>query len=398
MIALVGADILQENGLVSGLALLCDDGHVVGMASAADIPADAQTIDLNGGIIAPGLVDLQVNGGGGVLLNNSIDKDSVLKVAAAHASFGSRHIMPTFISDAADTYPGIVDAVEAAIAENPCILGLHLEGPHFSSMKRGVHAEATLREMSQADVDFLCSVAQRMRLLVTLAPECVTQDQIVRLVEAGVVISLGHSAASFEQAEKAFGAGANSATHLFNAMTGIAAREPGVAGAAVDNPEVYCGLIADGHHLHAATIRLAINAKPQGKLYLVSDAMATAASDAREMSLYGETISVRDGRLVSAEGKLAGSHATLAECVTYCVNEVGVPPEDALRMASLYPAQLLGMQTLFDMQSSSLDSLVHVELDYPDKRNIVELMPLIEKNKKGGAPRMSSATSGKDVL
>ena len=397
MIAVKGAAVLEDGGLSSGLALLCDNGNVTSVASIADIPLGAEIIDLKGGIIAPGLVDLQVNGGGGFLLNNAIDAQSVLAIAAAHAASGSPYILPTLISDDAQAYPRAVDAVEAAIKINPRILGVHLEGPHFSSDKRGVHAESALRDMSKADVEFLCSVAQRMRLLVTLAPERVRQDQIEQLADAGVLVSLGHSQASFTKAEMAFGAGARSVTHLFNAMSGVTAREPGLTGAALTNPDVYCGLIADGHHVHAATIRLAMNSKPPGKLYLVSDAMATAASDVEEMSLYGETISVQDGRLVSAEGKLAGSHATLADCVTYCANGVGVAIEVALRMASLYPAQLLGVPELFEIRSSSLAGLIHVETDPQNTDAIVAIRPLVEKLQSGSSSPKAASGLRKDA-
>lgn len=317
---------------------------VQALVSAADIPQSLPCHDIPDGFLAPGLVDLQVNGGGGLLFNNAPSADTVLHIAAAHRRQGTTALLPTLLSDTAAVLKAGAEAVRAAqhstqpVAD--AILGIHIEGPFFAPARRGTHRQDRLRQPTQQDIDWLCGLGD-LRCLTTLAPEVMVPGMIRQLVDAGITVSAGHSAASWAELQGALQEGLRGFTHLFNAMSPLTAREPGVTGAALDSGDCWLGIIADGHHVHPASIRIAHRCAAPGKLFLVSDAMATVGSGQNWFTLYGERIAVRDGRLVNADGALAGSSISLIDAVRYCYQTVGLPLEECLRMASLYPAQLM---------------------------------------------------------
>ena len=324
-------------------AALVEDGVVCAVVAKTAIPADARLIDLGSALLAPGFIDLQVNGGGGVLFNDDPSVDTLARIAAAHRRFGTTGLLPTLISDGRDKRRAARRAVEAAMAAGvPGILGLHLEGPHLNPARRGVHDARWLGPPEAEDIDLLAPLPCG-ELLVTLAPEMVPPGVIAGLAARGVRLAAGHSAADYEQTRAALVAGVAGFTHLFNAMPAMTSRDPGIVGAALDDAGSWCGLIVDGHHLHDATVRLVWRAKPKGTVVLVTDAMPPVGAASESFRLGADTISVSDGRCLSAEGKLAGSALDMATAVRNCVLRLGIPLEEALAMASLAPARALGM-------------------------------------------------------
>ena len=340
--ALFDATIMTGEAAVEGHALLVRDGMVVDIVANRAIPAHAHKQNFLDKILAPGLIDAQVNGGGGVLLNNIPTAKACLEIAAAHRKFGTTHILPTCITDTPDIARQAIQAVREARKKDASILGIHLEGPHLSPDAKGVHGDPHIRPMIDDDMNLYRPEAGEI-MLITIAPESVTPQQIKILRAQGCIVSIGHTKAAPDQILAALESGASGFTHLYNAMGGMPARSPGVAGTALDDRDSWCSLIADGHHVSDAMIRLTLRAKPTGKVFLVSDAMPPSASDTpQSFQLYGETIRVDNNRCVNAAGKLAGSAITLIDAVQYCVKHVGVELDEALRMASTYPAAFLG--------------------------------------------------------
>ena len=377
MIAISCDAIFDGENVLTDATLFVQDRTVVGIDTLETRRRPDRRIRLQGGIIAPAFVDLQVNGGGGVLFNNSPDPSSLARILDAHEAAGTCANFPTVISDHQSRYPRFIETVRNAYGHDRRVLGLHIEGPHFALEKRGAHDADAIRPMKDEDVAFLCETAQTLPLIVTLAPECVADGAIERLVSAGACVSIGHTNATYEQAIAAFDAGASMATHLYNAMSGFAPRAPGAVGAALDRDEIAAGIIADGHHVHPMAIRLAAARKPSGKLFLVSDAMATAGSQKKRMHLYGEVVTLTEGRLINADGALAGSHATLADCVEYAVNVVGLPLIEVLKMASLYPARIVGANGLGRISVGGAAEMVFVELnDRTDAETVAKITSL----------------------
>ncbi len=325
--------------------VLLNGRHIADIGSAGVPPAAGErVIDLGGNLLAPGLIDLQVNGGGGVLFNDAPGTEVIAKIGAAHRRYGTTGFLPTLISDVPDVTRAAVAAVDAAIAaEVPGVLGLHLEGPHLNPNFRGIHDAARLRPIDTEALDTIRSL-ERGRTLTTVAPETLPKGTIRNLSGAGVIVFAGHSGASYGEIRAALDEGLAGFTHLFNAMSPLKSREPGVVGAALDDPGSVVGLIADGLHVHPASLRLAIAAKPRGKAVLVTDAMPTLGSAAGEFELFGERVAVVNGRLVNDAGTLAGAQLGLIDAVRNASEFGGVDLYEALRMASAYPARVLGLQ------------------------------------------------------
>ncbi len=344
--AITGARIFDGDLWHEDSALLIEDGKVVAIAASGDVPADARTVPMDGLSLVPGFVDLQVNGGGGVLLNEQPDVEGIRTICAAHARFGTTALLPTLITDNREvTEKTIAAGLAARQAAVPGFLGLHLEGPHLSVARKGAHDPALIRPMEEADLDRTIAARKGLDvLLMTLAPENATNAQIAALHAAGVTVSLGHSDCGYETASAAVDAGAHMMTHLFNAMSPLGNREPGMVGAALDVGHLHAGLIADGFHVHPAAIRAALRAKRgPGGIFLVTDAMSTIGTDMTSFFLNGREIFREGGRLTLADGTLAGADIDMASCVRYMHGVVGIELEEALRMASLYPAEAIGM-------------------------------------------------------
>jgi len=339
LIAHTGAAVFDGARLWGLGTLVLRDGRFAGVTGA--VPEGAEVRVWQGGTLLPGFVDLQVNGGGGVMFNHAPTLATLAVMAKAHGRLGTRAFLATLISDTPDVTRAAIDAVAQARAQGMTgIAGLHLEGPHLSLARKGAHDGALIRPMGDGDLALLCAAVARVgNLMVTLAPEAARAAQIARLRDAGAIVSLGHSDCTFDAACAAMTAGATCVTHLFNAMSGLNSRAPGLVGAALDRP-VSAGLIADGIHVHPATIRAALRAKPAG-VFLVSDAMATAGSNIDSFMLNGRQVLRRDGRLTLADGTLAGADLTLARAVGVMVEQVGVPLVRALAMATSVPGALL---------------------------------------------------------
>ncbi|MCR9135333.1 MAG: N-acetylglucosamine-6-phosphate deacetylase [Alphaproteobacteria bacterium] len=327
-------------------AVLHENGQIKGILPVGDIAETIPLQRLDEGHLVPGFVDLQVNGGGGALLNDDPTVEAIETICRAHAPYGTTALLPTLITDTPEMTRRAVDAAKMAL-ERPVAgcLGLHLEGPHLSKARRGAHDPQLIREAMETDIVELIEAARGLdNLLVTMAPESVSTDQVRQLVAGGVRVSLGHSAADYGKATAMIEAGAHMVTHLFNAMSPLGHREPGVVGAALETGSVYAGLIADGYHVDPATMAIALRAKRgPGKIFLVTDAMSTIGTDLRSITLNGREITRADGRLTLADGTLAGADIDMISSVRVLMDSVGLPLDEALRMASLYPAEAMGV-------------------------------------------------------
>ncbi|MEI8718163.1 N-acetylglucosamine-6-phosphate deacetylase [Mesorhizobium sp. ISC11] len=343
--ALTGARIFDGDDWHEGHALVVRDGLVEAILPTGAVPSDIALVDAGDGLLVPGFVDLQVNGGGGVMLNDHPDVASIETICRAHAPFGTTALLPTLITDTPAITAAAVAAGEAAARQKvPGFLGLHLEGPHLSVARKGAHDPALIRPMTDADQAMLIAARQKLPvLLTTIAPESVEPARVAALTKAGVIVSLGHSDTGYATASAFAAAGASMVTHLFNAMSQIGNREPGLAGAAIDIGTLSAGLIADGIHVDPATIKIALRAK-QGpaRIVLVTDAMATIGTDMTSFTLNGRTIYRRHGSLRLGDGTLAGADLDMISAIRFTHRVIGVELSEALRMASLYPAQAIG--------------------------------------------------------
>lgn len=330
-------------------ALVVENNHVSALVSPAELAVNMPVTKLKTGFLAPGFVDLQVNGGGGVLLNNDPTLAGITKICAAHAAFGTTALLPTLITDRPEILHSALEAgIAAAKVKVPGFAGLHLEGPHLSKARKGAHDPDLIRPMARDDVNALVDAATQMpALITTVAPESVSPEQVKMLCEAGIKVSIGHSDSGAEKIGKLVAAGASMITHLFNAMSQFTGREPGMVGTALNEGALNVGLIADGYHVHPTSMALALRAKKgPGQIFLISDAMSTIGTDVTELTLNGRHVSRANGKLTLDDGTLAGADLVLAQAVAVMVNRVGVELGEALRMASLYPAQAAGLDGL----------------------------------------------------
>ncbi len=349
---LTGADILMPDPAgpqpcrrMTGLAVEITAGRVTRIGPPE--PGRGPVVELAGGVLAAGFVDVQVNGGGGVLLNDSPTAAAVATMAEAHRAFGTTALLPTLITDdLATTRAAIAGVLEAIAAGVPGVAGIHLEGPVLGPKRPGVHRAELFRALDQEMVDLLASFKQAApdhACLVTLAPESAPQGAIAALVRRGVKVALGHSDAPFELARRAIAEGASGFTHLFNAMSPLASREPGMVGAALEDPGAFAGLIMDGAHVHPASARVALKAMGAGRLALVSDAMSAVGTTLDRFDLYGTTVMVRGESCWTPDGVLAGSNLDMMGAVRNAVTLMGVPLETACAMAADTPARWAGI-------------------------------------------------------
>lgn len=339
------------------------DGIFQRLISPADIAASDRVCDLEGDIVSPGYVDLQVNGGDGIMFNDDPSVATLARIAGAHRRLGTYCLLPTLITDSVDKTAAAIDAAQRAIASRVAgIAGLHLEGPHISVARKGAHDDQYIRPMDTADLHMLLDARRQLPVLkITVAPENVTSEQVSTLADAGVLVSLGHTNADFDTCKHYIKAGARCATHLFNAMSQLGNREPGLVGAALESPELSAGLIADGIHVHSTCMRIACQAKAgPGRIYLVSDAMAVAGSERREFFLDGRRISRANGRLTLDDGTLAGADLNLTTAIRVLKEEVGVPLQLALQAATSVPASLIDVPASIVPGATRLDALVRI--------------------------------------
>jgi N-acetylglucosamine-6-phosphate deacetylase len=339
--ALLNARVVLPDGVHSDLCVVINGGRIAALVKQP--PEGSERVDLSGLMLLPGFIDVQVNGGSGRLFNSDPSVETLAIMAAAHRQFGTTGLLPTLISDDFAVLTAAIAAVEEAIDSGvPGVLGIHVEGPLLSRTRRGIHLASRLQAFDDGFVDVLCSASKGKRL-VTVAPECISPAQIRRLVEAGIIVAAGHSDADYETVRTAIDAGVTGFTHLFNAMSQVTNRAPGMVGAALEDREIYAGIIVDGHHLHPATFRVALNAKGTDRLMLVTDAMATVGSADREFMLQGRAIRCEGERLVSADGVLAGSTLSMSAALANAIEQGRMPLSAAVQMASSTPACFLGL-------------------------------------------------------
>ena len=343
--ALVNAKVLVDDGFRDDLAVLLDEaGGIAALVPAAQARVQAGDVhDLDGGWLLPGFIDAQVNGGGGVLFNNDTSVQAIAAIGRAHRRFGTTGFLPTLISDDAAVMARAVAATGAAIAAGvPGVLGVHLEGPYIAPARKGTHDAAKFRVPDAAETTMATSLDNGVTLI-TLAPEQVPLDTIRAMVARGAIVAAGHTAATYEETRAGLAAGLRGYTHLYNAMSPLQGREPGAVGAALEDRHSWCGVIVDGVHVHPGSLRVALAAKPRGRIFLVTDAMPMVGADDPSFALYGEVITAVDGVVRNAAGALAGSALDMATAVRNCVQLLGLPLDEAARMASAYPAEFLGL-------------------------------------------------------
>ena len=339
-IALSGARVFDGERIIDGHSVVVDDGAIAAVVPDGDIPSDARTRRVEG-LLAPGFIDVQVNGGGGVLFNDQRTAEGIAAIGRAHRPYGTTGFMPTLITDTPEHMAEAIDAARAALAAGvPGALGIHIEGPFLSGERKGVHDPSLFREMTEADFALITSLGAG-RTLMTLAPERVPPEMIARLTAAGVIISAGHTTARYETVAAARTAGLTGFTHLFNAMPPLSGRAPGPVGAALDDPDSFVGIIADLFHVSAASLRIAIAAHGWRRMMLVTDAMPSVGSELTEFLIDGNTITRKDGTLLRGDGTIAGSDLDMATAVRNSVTALGLPLEAALSMASRAPAEFL---------------------------------------------------------
>lgn len=347
--ALHGARIFDGNRFVDDSALIIEDGLVIGVVSLADIPEDTARIALDGGLLTPGFIDAQVNGGGGRMLNEDPSPETMFTILNGHRPYGTTTVMPTYITDVPPVLENVLKSKDEAVLADRGIAGVHLEGPHLAPAKKGTHVPDYMRPMTDVDLDaYLEAAGGAGRLLITVAAEQVTPDQVARLVEADVIVSIGHSDTDAQTATRLFQAGARSATHLFNAMSSFSHRAPGLVGAALDWPDAWAGIIADGHHSDPIALRVALKAKRacgRGKLFFITDSMSLVGLEGDTLTLNGRTIyRERSGfcsKLTLEDGTLAGSDLDMAGAIRFGVTYLDLSLDEALRMATAYPADYL---------------------------------------------------------
>jgi N-acetylglucosamine-6-phosphate deacetylase len=370
--ALLNARVLLDGGFADDRAVLVEAGRIKGIVAINDPRvADADRVDLDGGYLLPGFIDCQVNGGGGVLFNDAPTVETIAAIGAAHRRYGTTGFLPTLISDDFAVMRAAIAAVDAAIEQGvPGVIGIHLEGPFLAPERHGAHDAGKFVVPDAAAIELAASL-QRGRTLLTLAPDRVSPEAIRALVARGVIVAAGHTAATYEQARAALDAGITGFTHLYNAMTPLTGRAPGVVGAALEDANSWCGIIVDNFHAHPASFRVALAAKPRGKLFLVTDAMPPVGAASPEFSLYGQAITVENGRCVNSAGSLAGSALDMTSAVRNTVQSLGLPLDEAARMAATYPAQFLGLSDRGRIVAGQRADFVVLDTDLALKQVII---------------------------
>jgi N-acetylglucosamine-6-phosphate deacetylase len=360
--ALVNGKVFTGEQWLTDQAVIIDGEKIIALCAAGNLPAGITAIiDLQNQRLIPGLIDTQVNGGGGVLFNDAPTVETLRVMGEAHRQFGTTGFYPTLISDDLSVVAKAIAAVEQALAEKvPGVLGIHLEGPFLNPERKGVHDASKFKIIDEAAFELLTSL-KAGKTLITIAPELTTPEMIARFVKAGVVVAAGHSAANYEQTKTALAAGLSSFTHLFNAMQPLTSREPGMVGAALEDTNSWCGIIVDGYHVHPASLKVAHQAKAAGQMVLVTDAMPSVGASDKNFMLNGELIRCKNGKLSTASGTLAGSDLDMLAAVKNTVEMVGIELDEAIRMASAYPAAMMGESHLGAINVGHTASLILID-------------------------------------
>lgn len=340
-VTISGARVLTDSGLVDGLDVRIENGRIAAVLPVDAPASDGARYDAAGLTLLPGFVDVQNNGGGGVLFNDDPSVDVIAAIAQAHRRFGTTGFLPTLISDDLDVVRRAVAAVDEAIDRGvPGVLGIHIEGPFLNADRKGIHDRSKLRTLDEEGFAVITGL-KRGRTLVTLAPERTTPAMLRRLAATGVVVAAGHTNGDYGEIREALDNGLTGFTHLFNAMSQLTAREPGAVGAALEDVHSWCGLIVDGRHVDPVVMRLALRCRPRNRFILVTDAMPSVGMTDKRFMLQGQEVRVVDGVCMNADGTLAGADLDMATAVRNAVTMLDLPLAEAARMASAYPAAFL---------------------------------------------------------
>ncbi|MFL0894242.1 N-acetylglucosamine-6-phosphate deacetylase [Vibrio parahaemolyticus] len=371
MYALSNCKIYTGSDVLTDHAVIVENDLIQSIVPVAELPKGIEVKDLNGANLSPGFIDLQLNGCGGVMLNDAITAETMQIMHEANLKSGCTSFLPTLITSSDEDMRAAISAArEYQKKYQNQSLGLHLEGPYLNVAKKGIHSVDFIRPSDDGMIDLICSNADIIAK-VTLAPEQNDPEHIARLKTAGIVVSIGHTNATYAEARKGFEAGITFATHLFNAMTPMVGREPGVVGAIYDTPEIYAGIIADGFHVDYANIRIAHKIKGE-KLVLVTDATAPAGANIDHFIFVGKKVYYRDGKCVDENGTLGGSALTMIEAVQNTVEHAGIALEEALRMATLYPATAIGVEDrLGRIRKGMVANLTIFDRDFNVKATVV---------------------------
>jgi N-acetylglucosamine-6-phosphate deacetylase len=339
----IAAPQLFDGTAMRGPALVTLSDGLIRDVRAGEAPSPGMIALPSDAILAPGFIDIQVNGGGGALLNDEPSEAGVRRIVEAHRRMGTTGCLPTLITDRTDVIERLAAVAQAAL-QIPGVLGFHLEGPAINKARKGIHLESEIRMPNARDLAALKSFGDCGRSMVTLAPECVPPSLVDDLLAAGLIVSAGHSEATAIQIAQAADRGMTGITHLFNAMSQLTAREPGVVGAALDDQRLFAGIICDGLHVDPRNLRVATRCKGRDRLMLITDAMPLVGTDQRDFTLQGRKITLQGDRLTGPDGTLAGAHLTMMEAVRNAVAMLGLGIADALIMASRTPAAFLGLE------------------------------------------------------
>ncbi|MEZ8499863.1 N-acetylglucosamine-6-phosphate deacetylase [Vibrio splendidus] len=371
MYALSNCKIYTGSDVLTDHAVVIENELIKKVCPISELPEGIEVRDLNGANLSPGFIDLQLNGCGGVMLNDEITADTMQIMHKANLKSGCTSFLPTLITSSDEDMRAVITAArEYHNQYQNQSLGLHLEGPYLNVAKKGIHSVDHIRKSDSEMIELICE-NNDLVAKVTLAPELNDPEHIERLRKAGVVVSIGHTNATYAEARKGFESGITFATHLFNAMTPMVGREPGVVGAIYDTPEVYAGIIADGFHVDYANIRIAHKIKGE-KLVLVTDATAPAGADMEYFIFVGKKVYYRDGKCVDENGTLGGSALTMIEAVQNTVEHAGIALDEALRMATLYPATAIGVESkLGRIKKGMVANLAVFDRDFNVKATVV---------------------------
>ena len=362
--------VFDGNDLLSGQAVKITDGYLVQIMPVDEMPNTASAVELSG-ILTPGFVDLQVNGGGGVLLNNEPSHQTMCQILRAHRSYGTVAILPTVITDTAAVLRAAVEAALEA-KEEAGIIGLHIEGPHLAVSRRGTHAEEHIRPFDPETLGLVEKLrGSDIPVMITLAPEIVGKTVISDLVELGAVVSVGHTNATAEEGRMALAEGARCFTHLFNAMPPMINRDPGVVAAAI-NSDAFAGIICDGYHVSDDLIKMALRARPcPDRMFVISDAMPTI-SGPEQFKLYNTDVKIEGGRLINSQGNLAGAHITMSQSVKRLIENIGIEPVEALKMAISVPAAVIQKPELGQLLNRRIEDLIILNDEFEVEKLVLE--------------------------
>ena len=341
--AIVNCDVYTGEKVLYDKGIIVNGNDIESIVDIDKISRDLDVMDLKGLNVASGFIDLQVNGGGGCLFNDSPTEEYIARIFSGHKHFGTTNFLPTLFTVSTKKMLQAIETVKACLRNNKYgVLGLHIEGPYINEKKAGVHDKQSIKQVSNDELNILTMKGEGVIKIWTVAPEIIDEYHIKKLNEHGIIVSAGHTNATYEQATESFGWGISKVTHIFNAMSQFGSREPGVVGAALDADKIWAGIIVVGFHVHFASVRICKKIKGK-KLILITDAMPPVGSDITEFNLGELKVLYKNGQCTTEEGVLAGSSLDMATAVRNCVQKVGIPMDEALRMASTYPAECIGI-------------------------------------------------------